>query len=179
MADLEDDQPADFYYQDDLYIERPEEKFSCPICLCPVQREAHLTECCGRHFCLACIVRIRNDRKPCPMCKATPLVIFPNKERQREIKQLQVRCPLSLPPYRQLLSGRGPDSAATDQGAKEVTSSASCLSGEICNTTDRAEPLKKSNDESICDASKSEFSISVDTSRTSINEALVKVSILV
>ena len=117
MADLEDGQPADFYYQDDLYIERPEEKFSCPICLCPVQREAHLTECCGRHFCLACIVRIRNNRKPCPMCKAAPLVIFPNKERQREIKQLQVRCPLSLPPYRQLFSGRGPDSSATDQGA--------------------------------------------------------------
>ena len=176
MADLEDDQPADFYYQDDLYIERPEEKFSCPICLCPVQREAHLTECCGRHFCLACIVRIRNDRKPCPMCKATPLVIFPNKERQREIKQLQVRCPLSLPPYRQLLNGRGPDSAATVQVAKEISSSASCLSGEIYNTTDRAEPLKKSNDESVCDAIKSEFSISVDTSRTSINDALVKVS---
>ena len=40
---------------------------------------------------------------------------------------------------------------------KEVTSSALCLTGEIYNTSDRAEPLKKSNDESVCDASKSEY----------------------
>ena len=107
MAGIDDDLATDYYYQDDLYLENPDEKFSCPICLCPVQRQAYLTECCGRHFCLKCIGRLRNERKPCPMgCNAASLVIFPNKERQREIKQIRVRCPLSLAQY-QGVSGRG------------------------------------------------------------------------
>ena len=119
MAGAASDEPADFYYQDDLYLERPDDKYSCPICLCPVQRQAHLTECCGRHFCLPCIRRLRNERKPCPMCKESPLAIFPNKERQREIKQLRVRCPLSLPVYRDAtIGGRG--RANSEDGTTEA-----------------------------------------------------------
>jgi len=86
----------DYLYSENLYINLPEEKFSCPICLCPVQREAHLTGCCGKHFCFKCIGRVKNGNKPCPMCNAAPVAIFPNKERQREINQVEVRCPLNI-----------------------------------------------------------------------------------
>ena len=89
----EDDE---YLYSDHLYVDRPEEKFACPICLCPVQRVAHLTGCCGNHFCFKCITRVRNTNKSCPTCNAAPPVhIFPNKERQREINQLRVQCPLN------------------------------------------------------------------------------------
>ena len=118
MAAIVDEEPDDFYYQDDFYIVHPDDKFSCSICLCPVQREAYLTECCGNHFCLCCIRRLRDERKPCPLCKSPSLAIFPNKERQREIKQLRVRCPLSLPALRGLLlSGRGRESSSDESSA--------------------------------------------------------------
>ncbi len=83
-------------FQDALFQEKPPRKFSCPICLAAVQREAHLTGCCGNHFCRQCIMRLANNRRPCPMCKTTSLSIFPNKERQREINALRMRCPFNL-----------------------------------------------------------------------------------
>ena len=85
----------DYYFLDGFFIDKPPEKFSCPICLSPVQREAHLTKCCGRHFCFPCIFRLVYE-KPCPMCKANLLIIFPNKERQREINSLKVCCPVKV-----------------------------------------------------------------------------------
>ena len=85
---------VDYYFLDGFFQSDLSDKYSCPICLSPVQREAFLTECCGKHFCFRCISRMVGT-KPCPMCKAHPLVIFPNKERQREIKELSVCCPVS------------------------------------------------------------------------------------
>ena len=145
MAGIANDQAADYYYQDDLYLDRPEEKFSCPICLCPVQRQAYLTECCGRHFCLSCISRLRNDAKPCPMCKATPLTIFPNKERQREIKQIRVRCPLSLDSYSSV-GGRGGSGSSGETNAlseeRDAKLTQECCLGTpsgVSNTSDSPE----------------------------------------
>lgn len=70
----------------------PPHNFACPICHCSVQREAHLTRCCGHHFCFQCIDPLRREGKNCPMCRKSPLEIFPNKERQRMINALQVHC---------------------------------------------------------------------------------------
>ena len=82
----------DIVFEDENFAENVPEKFSCDICRCLVQREAHLTRCCGRHFCFECIEKVRRDDRPCPWCQKTPLVVFPNKERQRDIKALNVRC---------------------------------------------------------------------------------------
>ena len=82
---------CDFLFDNETYVESVPEKFACPICLCQVQRDAHLTVCCGHHFCFQCIDVVGKDGKPCPMCKAS-VHIFPNKERQRDIKLLKVRC---------------------------------------------------------------------------------------
>ena len=83
---------CDFLFDNETYVESVPERFACPICFCPVQRDAHLTLCCGHHFCFQCIDVVRKDVKPCPMCKASSVHIFPNKERQRDIKLLKVRC---------------------------------------------------------------------------------------
>ena len=75
-----------------MFEEPLEKDHECPICL-DVQREAHLTKCCGNHFCFLCIARVVRDAKHCPICNEDPpLVIFPNKDRQRKIKSLRVRC---------------------------------------------------------------------------------------
>ncbi len=87
---------VDFHFLEGFFVGEVPEKYSCPICLSPVQRDAFLTQCCGNHFCVQCISRMVNSRKPCPMCKTSPLLIFPNKERQREVNSLRVRCPAQL-----------------------------------------------------------------------------------
>ena len=96
MAEGGASDPVDFYFLEGLFLNQVPEKYSCPICLSPAQREAFLTQCCGNHFCLQCISRSVRAGKPCPMCKSSPLVIFPNKERQREVNLLQVHCPAKL-----------------------------------------------------------------------------------
>ena len=86
----------DYCFLEGLFLTTPLDKYSCPICLSAVQREAFLTQCCGGHFCRQCISRMVKSGKPCPMCKASPLMVFPNKERQREINSQPVCCPTAL-----------------------------------------------------------------------------------
>ena len=83
-----------FSSYDEILEEELPEKFSCPICL-SLQREAYLTICCGHHFCRACIQEVARARAPCPLCKYRSVTAFPNKQRQREISQLRVRCPFN------------------------------------------------------------------------------------
>ena len=85
----------DYYFLEGFFQEQLPERYSCPICLSPVQKKAFLTQCCGKHFCYYCISRMVGIES-CPMCKSKTLAIFPNKERQREIKQIRVRCPVTL-----------------------------------------------------------------------------------
>ena len=89
-------QSDDFLFCDENYLSEVPENFSCPICLCSVQRNAHLTDCCGHHFCLQCIKPLHGNGKPCPLCKSTKFRIYPNKERQREINSLTVRCVVGM-----------------------------------------------------------------------------------
>ena len=51
------------------FVERPPKQFQseCSICLL-ILRVPHLISCCGQSFCEACIGRIREDGKPCPLC---------------------------------------------------------------------------------------------------------------
>ena len=63
----------------------------CSICLL-ILREPHLTSCCGHSFCRACIERVQNDEKPCPLCKEAKFTIFPNKGLERNLKELVMYC---------------------------------------------------------------------------------------
>lgn len=97
---------------------------------------------------------LRDERKPCPMCNKSPLAVFPNKAQQREIKQLRVRCPLSLPVlYQEKNSGRGPHHAnAETQSDRTVkfdacsqSEDAKCSKLEDANLSKAVEKLKIKN----------------------------------
>ena len=68
-------------------------KYECPLCLF-VTREPHLTDCCGQHFCQACINRIITDRKPCPFCtcKADSFHVMIDKKQKRRVLELKIEC---------------------------------------------------------------------------------------
>ena len=79
------------YTKADLsFVKEPPEVISieCPICLQIMLKDISLTSC-GHHFCTSCIERIHG---PCPECRTTPYQIFPDADRQRYIRGLQVYC---------------------------------------------------------------------------------------
>ena len=70
------------------------EKLICNICT-KVLSEPHLTECCGQHYCKSCLENwlLRNRTCPtCPHCRAPNPKHILNKDRVREIKELEVYC---------------------------------------------------------------------------------------
>ena len=141
---------VDFYFLDGLFQEEPPEKFSCPICLSPVQREAFLTQCCGKHFCRQCIGRVVQTSRPCPMCKAFPVRIFPNKERQREINLLRVSCPAQI----HNTGDHGNGTADHENGTTDYshrTKSASTNTGTVYNTACLGDGVESASTETISD----------------------------
>ena len=76
------------------FVTTPPDRLVCKVCHNPC-RDAHLTNCCGAHFCRSCLQQIRSGRsinRACPMCRAEGFDSFPNKEADREIKALHVYC---------------------------------------------------------------------------------------
>ena len=57
-----------------------------------VAREPHITDCCGGHFCKACIHRPKEDGQPCPSCAQPQFVTIPDKRDHNRILALQVYC---------------------------------------------------------------------------------------
>ena len=66
-------------------------QIECPICLL-ILREPHLTSCCGHNFCRACIEKVKNEGKSCPICKEAQFTTFHNKGHERSMKELAVHC---------------------------------------------------------------------------------------
>ena len=89
---------ADSYSEESpCFVEDLPQEFKCGICL-DVLNNAHLTTCCGHHFCQrTCYERVKStpDKKPCPMCSANSekFLAFPDLNIQRRIRQLEVYCP--------------------------------------------------------------------------------------
>jgi len=76
------------------FVDVPPDRMMCKICQYPC-RDAHLTNCCGAHFCASCLKQTRKGsavNKSCPMCRVEKFKVFPNKQLDREIKGLMVRC---------------------------------------------------------------------------------------
>ena len=57
-----------------------------------VAREPHITDCCGGHFCKACIHRPKEDRQPCPSCAQAQFTNFLDKGMHKRFLALQVCC---------------------------------------------------------------------------------------
>ena len=83
-------------YDYEIITEELPYKYTCMICTM-IQREPALTSCCGQHFCQSCLLRsfLESGRR-CPHCQDTQLQCFVNKQQQREIQSLRVKCPNSV-----------------------------------------------------------------------------------
>ena len=86
------DQPAGGHDYD--LVDSLSSRYLCPICA-KVLRDAHLTVCCGQHFCASCLTHwlgTQQRRKTCPHCRKTNFQHVPNKEKIREVNELKIRC---------------------------------------------------------------------------------------
>ena len=76
------------------FVETLTDNLMCKICHFP-SREPHLSVCCGHTFCKSCL---RNAKKStvlanaCPMCRTERYTAVPNKQNERAILSLSVRC---------------------------------------------------------------------------------------
>ena len=63
----------------------------CPICYL-LLRDPHLLSCCGSKYCEVCIDRVKSSRQPlCPLCKQQFNTML-DKNYQRKVLGLKVRC---------------------------------------------------------------------------------------
>ncbi len=63
----------------------------CPVCLYII-REPYQVECCGKNFCKACIIQIKDDKKACPSCDEKEFSGYPDKGVKRSLYDLKIRC---------------------------------------------------------------------------------------
>ena len=70
-------------------------RLCCGICT-KVLRVPHLTECCGQHFCESCLKYWfkKQKRTTCPCCRQKNVKFkhMLNKERKRDIEELEIQC---------------------------------------------------------------------------------------
>ena len=77
------------------FICSPPDRVFCVICQFP-SRDPYLTVCCGHVLCKSCVIQVKKRRSRagngCPMCRDKKFVTFPNKQIDREVKNLDVYC---------------------------------------------------------------------------------------
>ena len=73
------------------FVATPPKSLECSICLL-VLKEPHVISCCGNHFCKPCIQRVKEARKPCPLCNDPEYSIMLHKGVMREVNGLAVHC---------------------------------------------------------------------------------------
>ena len=76
------------YNFSEQFVNTPLDRYFCVICQHP-SRGPRMSVCCGHVFCKSCI---ENVKSPCPMCRDENFVTFPNKQLDREIKNLDIFC---------------------------------------------------------------------------------------
>ena len=76
------------------FLESPPSIYECPVCLL-VLREPHLLSCCGVKICNPCVSQIQGAQGVCPVCREGFTVMM-DKQLNRSILALKVRCPLKL-----------------------------------------------------------------------------------
>ena len=74
------------------FVDRIPDVFICNICYLP-SRDPYLTVCCGHVFCSSCLNNGVTVIRVCPMCRSKKFTTFPNKQTDREVKNLRVLCP--------------------------------------------------------------------------------------
>jgi len=84
----------DYGGYDYQFVYSPPDRVYCVICQFP-SRDPHLTLCCGHVFCKSCLDQVKTKKSGtdgCSMCRDKSFVTFPNKQVDREVKNLNVYC---------------------------------------------------------------------------------------
>jgi len=74
------------------FVEIVPDMLICNICFLP-SRDPYLTVCCGHVFCNSSLYNGLTVIWVCPMCRSKEFTTFPNKQVDREVKNLLVLCP--------------------------------------------------------------------------------------
>ena len=74
------------------FVQRPPEEFFCPVTF-ELLLTPRLTMCCGHHLSERAVKRLKQENKPCPLCKEPELATVLDKFHQRKIREVRVRCP--------------------------------------------------------------------------------------
>ena len=76
------------------FVDQVPEDYFCKQCK-HVAREPQIASCCTEVFCKACIEAVIEDKKPCPSCESSVLVVLgPHNKYQVRILASVVRCSL-------------------------------------------------------------------------------------
>ncbi len=68
------------------------DRYNCIICS-ELLVQPVLVSCCGQHFCEACLTKWQREQgKTCPHCRSKECTYMVNKERVRDINELEVFC---------------------------------------------------------------------------------------
>ena len=74
------------------FIERPSKDFFCPVTF-ELLLTPHLTACCGNYLSERAVKRLKQEGKPCPLCKEPELATMLDKRHVRRVREVRVRCP--------------------------------------------------------------------------------------
>ena len=75
-------------------INTPPDRLMCKICHLP-SRDPYLSVCCGHVFCKSCLDNVKKFAtitNLCPVCRDEKFVTYPQKEADREIRNLHIYC---------------------------------------------------------------------------------------
>jgi TNF receptor-associated factor 4 len=76
------------------FVKELPDDYQCMICA-KVLNEPHLTDCCGQHFCQACLEQWfkKQSKKICPHCRSKSFTHMRYIPLKRKIDDLEVYCP--------------------------------------------------------------------------------------
>jgi TNF receptor-associated factor 4 len=76
------------------FVKELPDDYQCMICA-KVLNEPHLTDCCGQHFCQACLEQWfkKQAKKICPHCRSETFTHMRYLPLKRKIDDLEVYCP--------------------------------------------------------------------------------------
>ena len=73
------------------FIKPPPKDFFCPVTF-ELLLSPHLTTCCGNHVSEKAVNRLKQENKPCPICKEPKLATVLDKYHRRRVREVQVHC---------------------------------------------------------------------------------------